>query len=405
MAGKLRRQEMVFAGGAAEKGALVKVCWRIRAAGAAVLAVLVLLAAAGGKAAAEPLAAEAFPVPVLLKPNVEFWTAVFTRYSTRDFVVHDRSDLRRVYQVLHLPGSGTPSRDEAARVSDYLKDKYRHLFLGMAAGGLAPDYEQRRVAALFGGGSPVTYLLAADNLRVQQGLREPFKRSLLLGRYYRPAMERILRANGLPPQLTALVAVESGFIANARSKAGAVGLWQFTAGTGRQYLRISRYFDERLDPLRSTEAAAELLRENYELFHSWPLAITAYNYGSNGTARAARACNNDFERMLMVYDGRSFGFAVKNYYAEFLAALTVQRDAEKFFPGVSREAAPPPPPVAVALHPRPRLSYAAYRTGARPMAGQVRRRAGSAKRRQRGRTPHRLIDRRHHGHRGRHRRA
>jgi membrane-bound lytic murein transglycosylase D len=194
-------------------------------------------------------------------------------------------------------------------------------------------------------GQPLSaYAEAAQNLRVQQGLRQPFRAALLRARYYCPPMERIFEEFGLPPELVALAAVESGYHARARSSAGAVGIWQFTRSTGRQFLRITRYRDDRLDPMRETVAAARLLQSNYDTLGSWPLAITAYDYGEGGMARAAAAYGDNFVRILRRYDAPHFGFAVKNYYAEFLAAAQVHKYEDKYFPGIQYEEAPPPRP-------------------------------------------------------------
>jgi membrane-bound lytic murein transglycosylase D len=128
-----------------------------------------------------------------------------------------------------------------------------------------------------------------------------------------------------------------------RSSAGALGIWQFTRSTGREFLKITRYRDDRLDPVRSTEAAAELLLSNYQALGSWPLAITAYNYGTAGMERAASEFGSDYVKIVQNYTGEHFGFAVKNYYAEFLAADQVYRYQDKYFPGIESEEAPPPP--------------------------------------------------------------
>ena len=103
--------------------------------------------------------------------------------------------------------------------------------------------------------------------------------------------------------------------------------------------------DDRLNPSRETEAAAKLLRSNYETLGDWPLAITAYNYGTAGTARAAEQCGSDYCKMVKTYNGPHFGFAVKNYYAEFLAALQVHKYEAKYFPGIESEPAIIPPPL------------------------------------------------------------
>jgi membrane-bound lytic murein transglycosylase D len=98
-----------------------------------------------------------------------------------------------------------------------------------------------------------------------------------------------LRDRGMPEDLIYLSMIESGFNPNARSKAEAVGLWQFIAGTGRLYgLRIDGYVDERRDAERSTDAALDYLQDLYDQFGSWNLAAAAYNSGANRVARIMR---------------------------------------------------------------------------------------------------------------------
>src|SRR5205814_10174091 len=86
-----------------------------------------------------------------------------------------------------------------------------------------------------------------------------------------------------------LVMVKSSFDVKAQLCVGAVGIWQFMTDTGKKFLRISDALDERRDPLASTRAAARLLKENYKLLGSWPLAITAYNHGTEGIFGAISA--------------------------------------------------------------------------------------------------------------------
>jgi membrane-bound lytic murein transglycosylase D len=130
----------------------------------------------------------------------------------------------------------------------------------------------------------------------------------------------------------ALPHVESSYNPEARSFVGAAGLWQFTAGTGRQYLRIDSVVDERRDPFRSSDAAARYLRANYNSLNSWPLAITAYNHGAGGMRRAVREMGTDnIETIIRNYSGKAFGFASRNFYVSFLAAEEVDRNAARHF--------------------------------------------------------------------------
>ncbi len=204
-----------------------------------------------------------FPRPASIEPNIKFWVDVFTAYSMRDFVVVDRDNVWRTYQVYHLPGEGQPTREEIDWANAYLKIKYADILNRLASGREAANDEERHVAAMFKGEPAATYTAAAQNLRVQEGLREQFHEGLLRSRYYRPTMERIFRTAGLPPELVTLAQVESGFHGGSRSSAGAVGIWQFTRDTGKHYMKITRYHDDRLIPDRASVAAAKLLRSNY----------------------------------------------------------------------------------------------------------------------------------------------
>ena len=125
--------------------------------------------------------------------------------------------------------------------------------------------------------------------------------------------------------------MESSFDYNAYSSAGAAGVWQFTRGTGRSYLRISGSVDERLDPIKATEAAARLLKENYEALGTWAMTMTSYNYGRNGMMRAKQLYGNDFRKIVDSHDSRYFGFASRNFYAEFLTAMKVAKNYQDYF--------------------------------------------------------------------------
>ena len=126
--------------------------------------------------------------------------------------------------------------------------------------------------------------------------------------------------------------VESSFNAAAYSKVGAAGLWQFMRSTGRRYMRVDDAVDERLDPYRSTEAAAQLLAYNYRVLGSWPLALTAYNHGAAGMRRAKESVGtDDFVKINRTYNSRTFGFASRNFFPSFLAALTIDENPGEIF--------------------------------------------------------------------------
>ncbi len=159
--------------------------------------------------------------------------------------------------------------------------------------------------------------------------RERFQRFLNRGAKYKQVVQDLLISNGLPPDLYYLGILESGYVTEAVSHAGAVGPWQFMAPTGRQYgLKINNYVDERLDPIRSTLAAVRYLKELYRQKKSWYLALAAYNAGPGRVKRAMRrgGVRNYWtltKRRLLPYDTRE-------YIPQFLAILTIGKDLEKY---------------------------------------------------------------------------
>ncbi len=116
-------------------------------------------------------------------------------------------------------------------------------------------------------------------------------RRYLLGisQYYMPLIEQILDKYDLPLELGYLPIIESALNPRARSRSGAVGLWQFMYPTGKMYgLEINSYVDERMDVLKSTEAAAKYLRDMYKIFGDWTLSIAAYNSGAGNVKKAIK---------------------------------------------------------------------------------------------------------------------
>jgi membrane-bound lytic murein transglycosylase D len=146
-----------------------------------------------------------------------------------------------------------------------------------------------------------------------------------------------LAQHGVPPEIAALPHVESSFNLAAYSKVGAAGLWQFMPGTAKRFMRVDGLVDERLDPYSATEAAANLMLYNYRLLGTWPLAVTAYNHGPGGLRRAQDELGtSDIAVIVKRYQGATFGFASRNFYVAFLAALEVDRNAERYFGPITR---------------------------------------------------------------------
>lgn len=303
-----------------------------------ILIATILFATEPGVAQRHNSSADLFPTPDVLKPNVEFWKYIYAIHSERDVVIHDSEDLGVIYEVVNLDSLFSnvkvSPRLEWKKI-ELIKKEYKALLRRLARSRLqleSMSAETRRIAALFGDDLSSRRLYrAARNIRAQSGLRERFKIGLERSGLYLAEMREIFETEGLPLELLVLPHVESSFNYLAYSKFGAAGIWQFTRSTGRMYMTIDYSVDERLDPIRSTEAAARLLKRNYEHLGNWPLAITAYNHGRSGMLRAKRRHGSDITDIVQHYRSRSFGFASRNFYAEFLAALHVTRNYKFYF--------------------------------------------------------------------------
>ncbi|MDD2769040.1 MAG: lytic transglycosylase domain-containing protein [Methylococcus sp.] len=273
-----------------------------------------------------------------------FWRNVYAHWGRSQVALHDDRHMGVVYEVLNLPGevSGgfTPSQKALVQERfDYWKFRLRNLESKLAS--KAPlDASDMQLARRIGEHADVRSAVqgAAERLRYQRGLRERFKRGLEISGRYDRHFRQIFRNAGLPEELAFLPHVESSFQANARSSAGAVGIWQFTAGAARTFMNGQDSVSARLDPIASAHGAARYLSHAYSKLGSWPLAVTSYNHGIGGMQKAKNSYGHNFERIVKDYDHPLFGFASRNYYAEFLAAAEIAKDPERFFPeGVSYE--------------------------------------------------------------------
>jgi membrane-bound lytic murein transglycosylase D len=305
-----------------------------------VLALLLAGAGLSGVASAQSV----MPRYAELQRDVDFWIRVYTEVTTRQGFVHDARNLGVVYGVAALPDAppGSEPRREAItaardRWSAALRAAADVLATGQVLQGDAAWVAKVWRDALGRDPDAAVLTAALADVRFQLGQADRFRAGVERSGAWREHIAAVLAAAQLPPELIALPHVESSFDPTAYSKVGAAGMWQFMPGTARLYMRVDGAVDERMDPFRATEAAAQLLANNFRLLGSWPLALTAYNHGAAGMRRARDTLGtDDFAVIARRYRGPAFGFASRNFYPSFLAALTIDQDPERHFPGVVR---------------------------------------------------------------------
>ncbi len=287
---------------------------------------------AGGSVSPVRAAQDPFPLYDCITPNVAFWRDIYGKYPSSQGVLHDKRDLRIIYEVLEVEGTWeNGARERDRQRIERTKERYLEILKSLAAGVPPQSREEKRVAGLFGAKATAEdFRVAQDNIRFQSGQKDNFRKGLIRSGAYLAEIKQIMASYGVPEDLAYLPHVESSFNYKAYSKFGAAGIWQFTESTGKQFIAVDYAIDERRDPLKATHAAAKLLRHNYEKLGTWPLAVTAYNHGVNGMMRA-KAAKGDYEKIFQEHESELFKFASRNFYSEFLAAREVAKNYKTFF--------------------------------------------------------------------------
>jgi membrane-bound lytic murein transglycosylase D len=277
-----------------------------------------------------------------MENSTAFWLKIYSVYSSQQVVVYDADHPENIYEVLDFRPLAKTARSPVVyeilferRVKKAL-ERYRAAFKHLAklekqkkklrAANQEEKNILRAVQQL-----PHRHSVAdlSRSLRAQTGQRDHVIRGILAADPFMKRMETLFDQMGVPRELTRLSLVESSFNYKAISYAGAAGVWQFMPKSGKEFLMIrpDRGIDERISPLKSTVAAAKLLKRNYKFLGSWALAISAYNHGHSKLVKIPDA-EKKFSRIGRIYaacerDRKDYrlGYASRNYYPEFLAML------------------------------------------------------------------------------------
>ncbi|NLD98712.1 MAG: lytic transglycosylase domain-containing protein [Fibrobacter sp.] len=271
-----------------------------------------------------------FPIPESLTDNVAFWKKIYTEVSLEKGLLHDRDYPRIIYDTITV---GQLYGKELDAFVDKPRKRYINAIHNVK--NKPPqtwDTSEIKVAELFKDAPKEAFEGAEERIRFQLGQRERFLNGIRRSGAFIDTIRAILQQRGLPLELAWLPHVESSFNVSAISKSGASGIWQFMPATGKRFLKIDNLIDERNDPVLSTIAAAKLLELNFQKLKSWPLAVTAYNYGLSGMLRAVEATGSkDLGVIVAKHQSPIFRFASKNFYSCFLAAVQIASEAEKYF--------------------------------------------------------------------------
>src|SRR5437763_2804110 len=314
---------------------------RFRFQGQAGILVGALLIASGVPEGGTLVKAESSEVEALavsLEPSTQEGSAA-TSQSQIDELIGDHQDASSSldsFQTESILGSETVSLVQAKSFGPALR------FAGLFAtrNGLPEDPNAPIITH-----ESIFRIPDSHNLKVERHMR--FFHTAIRGRFeqwldrrphYRPLVEGIFSEFDLPSDLVFLSLVESGFNPNAYSRARATGPWQLMKGTARLYgLRVDQYVDERRDPIKSTVAAARYLRDLYDLFGAWPLAMAAYNAGEGKVLRALQKARA--ESFWEIAQTRLIRRETKEYVPRFMAATIIARNPDRY--GFTQESAEP----------------------------------------------------------------
>lgn len=285
-------------------------------------------------------ASDTFAIPKALETPVKFWIDVYTKYNTDQGVLHDSDYIDLVYEELDFSAISSrtdlnPYQKDAAKTKMVKEAKKRVItmlekFSDLKDPGTLTEKEKKIWNYFEKIDEKNKFIVASkkNRLRFQLGQKDRVIQGIYFSGRYIEDFEKVFRDAGLPVELARLPFVESSYNVLARSKVGASGLWQIMPYTMKGFMKRDPAIDLRNHPMEATKLAAKLLRINYNMLQSWPLALTGYNYGPSGVLRITKKFKSrDIGELVQE---KRFGFASRNFYASFLAILEVTNNAPKY---------------------------------------------------------------------------
>lgn len=292
---------------------------------------------------------ETFAIPKNLENQVRFWIDIYSKYNTDQGVIHDAVYIDLIYEVVDFNPIMTRTdwnifkkNKEKEKLIKAVKKKWIGILkkFEKLQDPSSLSLEERKIWDYFLKIEETKKFRKAQTekrIRFQLGQRDRFIQAIFYSGRYIEDFESIFREMGLPIELTRLPFVESSYNVLARSKVGASGIWQIMPRTAKPYFKKDPSIDMRNHPIEATVLAAKILRSSFMRLQSWPLALTGYNHGPMGVQKLVQHYKTrDIGDLVKITNSKKkLGFASRNFFASFLAALEIEKNAPKYFGAIS----------------------------------------------------------------------
>jgi len=286
---------------------------------------------------------EAFTVPPSLQPQVDFWRRIYSELSQDQGLLHDTEDVTKVYAIVSFSDINNRSdinrfRKEYLRKKRVDSEKKRVIEILNRLSKMKLPPKENTPEYLFyqihnQQNSSKYYKKAMTQVRFQLGQRDKIVQGIYFSGRYLEDFENVFKEEGLPLELTRLPFVESSYNVMAKSRVGASGLWQLMPSVLNKSEKQFKTCDLRNYPNYAAKIAARVLKNNYKMLKSWPLAVTGYNHGPTGVSNISKRCGSreliDLAN-LKKCKGKRLGFASRNFFPSFLAILEIERNATAY---------------------------------------------------------------------------
>lgn len=296
-----------------------------------------------------------FPVTDYFYPTVNFWFLIYTQFSSKHVVLHDKNNLLLIYKVLDfndLEKKGISKNAQYILQRKITEEKVKSLkkqLLTLADNPYSLGPEAKNIHRILKDAKvqiPINtkkrkkfFIDLVENLRTQTGQRNFIKDGIVRSLPYKPFLKKYFKKMNLPHELLAIPFLESSFNPKAESKVGALGVWQFMPLIASYYVpkkSVRPSFDYRSNIGVISVAAGYLMKENIQLMKTWDLAVTAYNSGTKHLINSRRNLTHlnrrvTLEDIIKHSDSEHFGFASQNFYGEFLALVHALAYEEELF--------------------------------------------------------------------------